>query len=146
VAASITCSPVVQDQQGIGGFEPLEQRLLPARDVERRDHGVDDVVRRDGCLEPRQPDAVEPDRIRAIERAADGDRHRRLADAGRPDDLDQPIAAEPVNEGGHVLLAADQVRRHRRQVPGPQRRGGCRGRGRHAERAGLDQDLLLEVA
>ena len=63
--------------------------------------------------------------------AADRDRHRRLPDTARPHDLHEPLAGEQVGQGRHLVVAADELRRHRRKVPGPPWRSSpCRGRER----------------
>ena len=67
---------------------------------------------------------------------------RRLADPARPDDLDEPLAVRAGrDERGDLGLAADELGRQRRQVPG--RRGAARGDRR--ERRVVVEDLLLEL-
>ena len=79
---------VVEDDQCGAALEALEQRRLAAH-VQRGDQRVDHLVWRRRGFESGQPDATGRDTVRRAQPAADRDRHRRLADAARPDDLDR---------------------------------------------------------
>ena len=78
------------------------------------------------------------------DRRADRDRERRLADAARPHDLDEPSTREQLGERCQLGLPADEFHRHRRQVA--RRRLERSGRARaDVQGVAVRQDLLLEL-
>ena len=121
---------VVEDDHCGAALEALEQRRLAAH-VQRGDQRVDHIVWRRRGFESGQPDATGRDTVRRAQPAADRDRDRRLADAARPDDLDEPPVGEQIGDRRHFGLATDELCRDRRQVPGRPVRPepSCRGRG-----------------
>jgi hypothetical protein len=137
---------VVEDHHRGGGLEPLDQRRLASRDVQRGDHRVEDVVRGRRAFEPGEPDPTGRGAARLGQPAPGGDRDGGLADSARPDDLDQPVACEQLRCGSDVRLAADELDRQRRQVPGA-RVVFNRSSGTFADAEGrvLDQDPSLEL-
>ena len=128
---------VVEDHDRGAAREPLQQRRLAAGHVDRREHRVEDLVRRRRGFEPHQP-------RRLRERASRRDRDRGLPDAARADDLDEPLLRQQAGQGGDVLLAADEPGRQRRQVPRGRRRSR-RDAIRDAQRRILPEDLALEL-
>ena len=108
---------VVEDDQCGAALEALEQRRLAAH-VQRGDQCVDHIVGGRRGFESGQPDATGRDTVRRAQPAAGRDRDCRLADAARPDDLDEPPAGEQIGDRGHLGLATDEFSRHRRQVAG----------------------------
>ena len=122
---------VVEDHHRGGALEPLEQRRLAARDVQRGDQRVEDVVGRRRGLEPGQPDATgatsrQPSRPVAIATAV-------FPIPPGPTISTSRLLREQVGQGGDLRLASDELGRHRRQVPGRRARSGrarAPGRGR----------------
>ena len=121
---------VVEDDQCGAGLEALEQRRLAAH-VQGGDQCVDHIVWGRRGFESGQPDATGRDIVRRAQSAAGRDRHCRLPDAARPDDLDEPPAGEQIGDRRHFGVATNKLNRHRRQVSGRPVRSqpSYRGRG-----------------
>ena len=81
----------------------------------------------------------------ALQGAAGGDRHGRLADTAHTDDLDQPPGGEQLGQVGDDPVATDEFGRYRRQVADRHGSLGRVGRRAHGgERSVVGEDLVLE--